>query len=66
MGALGGGAWVQDILEVSRPSLGERTAFVYVGMSAPVNAGSGETRLWGRAADGNWTETDEIISHWLA
>ena len=66
MGALGGGAWVQDILEVSRPSLGERTAFVYVGMSAPVNAGSGETRLWDRAADGTWTETGEIVSRWLA
>jgi hypothetical protein len=75
MGALMGGgpgaaaqiaSWVQDVLEVSRPSLGERTALVYAGMSAPVNAGSGETRLWARTADGNWTETDEIISHWLA
>ena len=60
------GAWVQDILEVSRPSLGERTALVHVGMSAPVNAGSGETRLWERAADGTWVETDEIVSRWFA
>jgi hypothetical protein len=66
MGALGGGAWVQDVLEVSRPSLGEPTALVYVGMTAPVNAGSGETRLWDRAADGTWTETGEIVSRWLA
>jgi hypothetical protein len=66
LGALGGVAWVQDVLEVSRPSLGERTALVYAGMSAPVNAGSGETRLWDRAADGKWSETGEIVSRWLA
>ena len=60
------GAWVQDILEVSRPSLGVSAALVHAGMSAPLNAGSGETRLWIRAADGTWTETDEVVSQWLS
>lgn len=60
------GSLVQDILEVSRPSLGESAALVYVGMSAPVNAGSGETRQWVRSAGGTWIETDEIVSRWLA
>jgi hypothetical protein len=60
------GSWVQDLLEVSRPSLGERAALVHAGMSAPVTAGSGETRLWARAADGTWFETDEVVAHWLA
>jgi hypothetical protein len=60
------GSWVQDLLEVSRPSLGERAALVHAGMSAPVNAGSGETRLWARAADGTWIETDEVVARWMA
>lgn len=60
------GSWVQDLLEVSRPSLGERAALVHAGMSAPVNAGSGETRLWARAADGTWFETEEVVARWLA
>jgi hypothetical protein len=60
------GSWVQDLLEVSRPSLGEALALVHAGMSAPVNAGSGETRMWARAEDGTWTETDQVVARWLA
>ena len=59
------GTWVQDILEVSRPSLSVSAALVHVGMLAPLNAGSGETRLWQRASNGTWIETDEVVSHWL-
>jgi hypothetical protein len=60
------GSWVQDLLEVSRPSLGEGTALVHAGMSAPVNVGSGETRLWARPEDGLWIETDEVVARWMA
>jgi hypothetical protein len=60
------GSWVRDYLEVSRPSLGESRALVHAGMSAPPNAGSGETRAWIRAENGAWIETDEVVARWLA
>lgn len=60
------GSWVRDYLEVSRPSLGVSRGLVHAGMSAPLGAGSGETRAWVRAADGRWVETDEVLARWLA
>jgi hypothetical protein len=59
-------SWVRDLLEVSRPSVDQTRALVHAGMTAPVNAGSGETRVWVRAEDGTWSETDEIVARWLA
>jgi hypothetical protein len=59
-------SWVRDYLEVSRPSLGASRALVHAGMSAPPNAGSGETRVWARVDDGTWIETDEVLARWLA
>jgi len=60
------GSWVRDYLEVSRPSLGASRALVHAGISAPPNAGSGETRVWARVDDGTWIETEEILARWLA
>jgi len=60
------GSWVREYLEVSRPSLGESRGLVHAGMSAPLGAGSGETRAWVRADDGRWVETEEVLARWLA
>jgi len=59
-------SWVKDYLEVSRPSLGQTRGLVHAGMSAPLGAGSGETRAWVRADGGTWIETDEVLARWLA
>ncbi len=61
-----GASWVRDLLEVLRPSVGQSRALVHAGMTAPLNAGSGETRVWVLAEDGTWSETDEIVAQWLA
>jgi len=53
-------------LDVSRPSRGEERALVHAGVSAPPNAGTGETRRWRVGDTGNWTETAETVSRWLA
>lgn len=55
---------VSDKLEVSRPSVGESRALVYVGMSAPF-VGHGETIYWERKETGEWHETEEVFSSWF-
>jgi hypothetical protein len=56
---------VSDYLDVSRPSFGQARALVHAGTSAPIAAGTGETRYWERAEDGTWVETDEVFARWL-
>ena len=52
-------------LDVSRPSQGQEQALVHWGISAPPNAGTGETRYWRIDDRGAWQETQEILSRWL-
>jgi hypothetical protein len=52
-------------LDVSRPSQGEARALVHSGVSAPPNAGTGETRYWQIGDQGAWGETQQTASRWL-
>lgn len=53
------------ILDISRPSVNTNQAYVHAGRSPAPMIGGGETRLWKRQEDGEWIETDQIVSSWV-
>jgi hypothetical protein len=53
------------ILDISRPSVNTTQAYVHAGRSPAPLIGGGETRLWTRQENGEWIETDQIVSSWV-
>lgn len=56
---------MRDYLDISRPTHNQGKALVHRGISAPPNAGSGETRYWMQKEDGSRVESNEVFFRWL-
>lgn len=54
------------ILEVSRPSVGVETVLVHNGSLPAPLIGHGEIKIWLRQENGDWTETEKVITSWFS